>query len=246
MSNRDVDVCVDAADGTPIRVGRLFLTRRRGSSESATFHYSDEWLARDGAYAIDPQLPLSAGPFHTGADQRLFRALADSSPDRWGVELAHRYERRRAEREGETPRSFGETDLLLEVRDGLRQGALRLRDSQTGAFLAPDRGSVPHLVDLTRLLSASEQLENESESDDDLRVLLEAGSSLGGARPKANVLDRDRLYIAKFPRIEADAWNVVAWEQVALELAAASGITVPPSALEAVGDRQVRYRESCP
>ena len=54
MSNRDVDVCVDAADGTPIRVGRLFLTRRRGSSESATFHYSDEWLARVGAYAIDP------------------------------------------------------------------------------------------------------------------------------------------------------------------------------------------------
>ena len=83
--------------GSTVLVGRLYL-HRRASGESASFAYDERWLARPGAYAIDPQLPLSSGTFHTGPDQRLFRALADSPPDRWGVELAPRYDRRRAAR----------------------------------------------------------------------------------------------------------------------------------------------------
>lgn len=237
--NRDVEVHVDGPPGASTIVGRLYLTRRRTGGESATFQYDQRWLALSGAYAIDPQLPLSAGPFHTGPDQAIFRALADTAPDRWGVELARRYERRRARDEHRTPRALGEADFLLAVRDHLRQGALRLRDPTTGEFLAPEGAGIPHLIDVVRLLNASARLERDRETDEELRLLLEAGSSLGGARPKANVQDRERLYIAKFPRSLLDAWSVTAWEKVALDLAAASGIVVPPSRLERIDGRPV-------
>ncbi len=238
MSTKAVEICLDGPSGSPLLVGRLLLERGRRGRESASFRYAHQWLEHPGSYAIDPQLPLGSGSFHTGPQQRLFRALADSSPDRWGVELARRYERRRAGAEGQTPRPFGEGDLLLAVRDQLRQGALRLRDTETGSFLAADRDGVPTLIDLPRLLSAVRHLDEGTDSDEDLRLLLAAGSSLGGARPKAHVQDQEHSYVAKFPR-QADAWSVTVWEKVALELAAASGIRVPDSRLERVAGRPV-------
>jgi serine/threonine-protein kinase HipA len=236
--SRAVDVLVDGSDATPALVGRLYLTRR-GDRESASFVYDQGFVVRHDAYAIDPQLPVGAGRFHTAVDQKLFRALADTAPDRWGVELARRDERRRARSAGTTRRSLGEADLLLRVPDRLRQGALRLREPESGAFLAPEGAGVPRLVDLTRLLSASINLERESDTDEDLRLLLLAGSSLGGARPKANVRDGDHLSIAKFPRVESDPWSVIVWEQIALDLARACGLRAPTSRLEVVDGRPV-------
>lgn len=242
MSDTEVEVCIDAPRGGTTAVGRLYLHRRRGV-ESATFRYEDEWIASPGAYAIDPQLPLASGAMHTGVGQPLFRAFADSAPDRWGVELALRYERRRADREGRTARSLGEADFLIAVRDPLRQGALRLREPGRGAFLAPAGKGIPHLVDLPDLLSASTKLELDAETDQELRLLLEAGSSLGGARPKAHVTDAGRLLIAKFPRPTRDVWSVIVWEQIALEMAAAGGIQAARSRLVDVADRAVLLEE---
>ena len=238
MSDVEVEVCLDVGAGTVAVVGRLFLRRKRGA-ESATFRYEDDWIGDPQGYAIDPQLPLRSGSFHTGVDQQLFRAFADLAPDRWGVELALRYERRRADQDGETPRSLGEADFLLAVRDQLRQGALRLRNPARGTFLAPNGGGVPHLVDLPRLLGASTKLEDDVETDAELRLLLDAGSSLGGARPKAHVTDSGKLFIAKFPRPTRDAWSVIVWEQIALEMAAAGGIVVSPSCLVDVAGHAV-------
>lgn len=241
MTDTPVEVYVDGPGG-PAPVGLLYLHRRRGV-ESASFRYGDRWLASAGSYAIDPRLPLVSGTQHTAVAQPMFGAFTDSAPDRWGVELVRRYERRRAASAGTTPRSPSEADLLLAVRDDLRQGALRLRDPATGMFLAPDDAGVPHLIDLPRLLSAAGRLEEDAESDADLRLLLDAGSSLGGARPKAHVMDAaGRLCIAKFPR-QADPWSVVVWEQIAMEMAAAAGIRVPPSRLERVGDHSVLVSE---
>ena len=240
MSTGDVDVDVQLAAGEMAPVGRLFLHRR---ASSASFQYTPAWLAHPQAYAIDPQLPLGAGSFHTAPEQGLFRALADTAPDRWGVELARRYERKQAGAEGRTMRNLDEAHFLLAVRDGLRQGALRLRDPDSGAYLSADAHGVPHLLDLPRLLSASEHLEQDAESNEELRLLLEAGSSLGGARPKAVIVDQGRLYIAKFPRLQTDAWSVIGWERVAQELAAASGLSVPPSRMETVAGRQVLLLE---
>ena len=139
-----------------------------------------------------------------------------------------RAERRRAERAGETPRTLMEIDYLLGVDDEARQGALRFALQQGDPFLAEHEAArIPPLIDLPRLLSAAEHVVGDTDSDEDLRLLLAPGSSLGGARPKASVRDRDgHLAIAKFPHKD-DETNAVLWEAVALRLAEKAGIPVP-------------------
>jgi serine/threonine-protein kinase HipA len=99
---------------------------------------------------------------------------------------------------------------------------------------------VPHLIGLPRLLNAAEELERDEPTSEDLRLLLHGGSSLGGARPKAHVLDTEgRLAIAKFPSPKNDDWDVISWEAVALTLARHAGITVPEHQLHVIERRSV-------
>lgn len=226
-------------DGRDVPAGLLYSHRRSGR-ESASFAYDASYLARADAYALDPALPLTQGGLQTPDGLSMFRAFADAAPDRWGRNLIMREERRRAREEGGTARLLGEIDFLLGVRDDLRQGALRFRDRETGAYLADDSSGVPHLTELGSLLHAAEHLESDRETAEELRDLLRGGSSLGGARPKAHVIGRSgRIAIAKFPRSRFDEWDVTAWESVALELARRAGIRVPSSELVLVADRSV-------
>src|SRR5438477_2484829 len=229
------EVCVYAdLEGTPHLVGRLWARMRR-DKESATFEYDKNWLAHTERFSLEPALKLGPGPFHTTSDKPLFGAIGDSVPDRWGRVLMRRAERRRAEREGRAPRTLREIDYLLMVDDEARQGALRFAQSEGGPFLA-EHGSrkIPPLIELPRLLSAAEHVLSDTDSDEDLRLLLAPGSSLGGARPKASVRDRDgHLVIAKFPN-KGDEINTVLWEALALTLAAKAGISVPTWRLETV------------
>jgi serine/threonine-protein kinase HipA len=133
-----------------------------------------------------------------------------------------------------------EADFLLGARDDLRQGALRFRGHDSEQYLASDTEGVPHLIGLPRLLNAAEGLERDEPTSEDLRLLLHGGSSLGGARPKAHVLDtQGRLAIAKFPSPQADEWDVIRWEAVALTLATNAGITVPEHKLHVIENRPV-------
>jgi serine/threonine-protein kinase HipA len=151
-----------------------------------------------------------------------------------------RAERRRTERENQTPRTLFETDFLLLVDDDARQGALRFKTALDGPFLAPEESMrIPPLVALPRLFSAVERVANEEEDDEDLKLLIVPGSSLGGARPKASVRDHDgQLALAKFPH-QLDDINVVLWEGVALALARKAGITVPEWRIEQIGGKPV-------
>ena len=238
MAEKPTQVVV-SMDGQDVPAGLLF-SHRRGARESASFTYDTSFLARADAYALDPALPLTQGGLQTPAGLSMFRAFADAAPDRWGRNLIMRQERRRANAEGGTARSLGEIDFLLGVRDDLRQGALRFRDQETGTYLADEDSGVPHLTDLGRLLDAAEHLESDEETEEELRDLLRAGSSLGGARPKAHVIDNGgRIAIAKFPSSRFDEWDVTAWEGVSLDLARLAGINVPRSKLLLVADRSV-------
>lgn len=238
MSERAVAVSVMVGE-EELPAGQLWSHRRRGA-ESATFACDDAYLASPAAYELDPGPPLVAGQQQTPVGRSLFGAFADSAPDRWWRRLIARAERMRVRDEGGAPRSFGEIDYLLGVRDDLRQGALRFRDPATGAPLAEPPGGVPPLVALPRLLTAAERLERDEPDAEDLLLLLRGGSSLGGARPKAHVLTGDgRLAIAKFPSPAKDEWDVIRWESVALELARRAGITVAPAALELIDGRPV-------
>lgn len=236
--DREVFVYVDLR-GEPVMVGRLWAHVRRGRG-SATFEYDPGWLDHPERFALEPALPLGPGPFHTATGAPLFGPIGDSAPDRWGRALMRRAERWRARQAGEAPRTLNEIDYLLMVDDEARQGALRFATAENGPFLAEhDATRIPPLIELPRLLNAAEHVINDDESDEDLRLLLAPGSSLGGARPKASVRDQDgALAIAKFPHRDDD-WDTVTWEAVALSLAAKAGIRVPDWRLEEIAEKPV-------
>lgn len=224
--DREAFVYMDYATG-PVLVGRLWSRIRKGR-ESASFEYDAGWLARPDRFALEPTLMLTPGPYHTGGDKPMFGAIGDSAPDRWGRVLMRRAERKAAEREGRAPRTLFEMDFLLLVDDEVRAGALRFSQTESGKFVAePGKFRIPPIVELNRLLSATERVIDDRENEEDLRLLIAPGSSLGGARPKASVREVDgRIAIAKFPHKE-DSSNVVLWEGVALALASNAEIAVP-------------------
>lgn len=228
----------DGSSSAPTLIGSSFVSRRRGRL-SVTFTYDRTYLARKDAYPIDPALPLRAGGLHADG---LPGAFADSAPDRWGRDLIAKRERGRWAPGGGRPPALDDVAYLLAVSDGTRQGALRFATAQGGDFLAP-HVEIPRLVELPALLAAADEV---GRGDDDwraIKALLDAGTgSLGGARPKASVRDGDVLMIAKFPH-HGDEWDVMAWEWVALELAARAGIAVPRHRLVDVGGQRVHLVE---
>jgi serine/threonine-protein kinase HipA len=223
-------------EGQTIAAGQVYSHRHRGA-ESASFAYEPSYVSNTSAYPLDPALPLLLGTQQTPVGRSIFGAFSDSCPDRWGRRLIERAERRRAEAGHVTPRSLGEFDFLLGVRDDLRQGAIRY--STDAGFVADEATGVPAMTDLPRLLAAADDVDRETGDPQSLALLLRAGSSLGGARPKAHVRDQNgRVAIAKFPS-PSDEWNVMAWEKTALDLAALAGITTPENHLEIVAGRSV-------
>ena len=238
MSVPTAHVYVDLG-GVSRLTGHLFVSSSRGR-ETATFVYAPEWIAARDRFALQPALEISPGPYYTAPGRTIFGALGDSAPDRWGQTLLRREERARAKAEGRTPRTLRDIDFLLGVTDSIRQGALRFSATAGGPFLAPERpNGVPPLVELPRLLGATERFLADEESAEDLSLLLAPGSSLGGARPKASVRGGSGdLLIAKFPKPD-DEYRVVAWEAVALHLAAKAGIPVTRHRFDSIAGRDV-------
>jgi serine/threonine-protein kinase HipA len=238
MVEQPIEVDVQIASRA-VPAGRLW-THHHGQSESATFSYREDYLQRGDAYELDPGLPLQAGQHQTPIKQPLFGAMSDCAPDGWGRRLIRRAEAERAREARTQQRGLTEVDFLLGTRDDLRQGALRFRSHDGVEYLAVDTEGVPHLIGLPRLLNATEELERDEPTSEDIRLLLHGGSSLGGARPKAHVLDTEgRLAIAKFPSPKADEWDVIRWEAVALTLAEEAGINVPDHELHVIENRPV-------
>lgn len=224
-------------DGLAVLVGRLWARNRKGR-DSATFEYDASWLKHPSRFALEPALVLGHGQHHTAIGRRIFGAIGDSAPDRWGRALIQRDERRKAREADREPHTLNEIDYLMAVGDVARQGALRFSEAEAGPFLAAG-AQIPPIVRLSALLNASSRISADAGSDEDLKLLLVPGSSLGGARPKASVLDYDgALSIAKFPD-PADIVSVIAWEAVALTLAENGGIPVPGWRMERIAHRNV-------
>jgi len=238
MAVRDpVEVTVEI-DGAELTAGTLWVHVRGG--QSATFRYADSYLANPASYDVDPTLPKASGVFHTAPGAALFGAFADSAPDRWGENLMRREERERAKEASATPRTLGKADFLLGVRDDTRQGAIRFRELRSSVYYSTHHHAVPRLIDVARLMRAADRLRSDSGFDRDLADLIDAGSSLGGARPKAAVISPSgRLTIAKFPRVGSDEWDAPSWEETQLRLARRAGISVASSELLPVAGRHV-------
>ncbi len=226
-------------EGISIKVGQLWSHYRNGR-ESMSFEYDRNWLNHPKRFSLDTALKLVSGPFHASPDKPIFGAIDDSAPDRWGRLLMRRSERRNAQREKRTGRALKEIDYLLMVDDEGRQGALRFKRKEDGDFLTTYKNNhIPPLVAVGKLLNAASRVLKKTDNEDDLRLLLAPGSSLGGARPKASVKDKDgQLAIAKFPGIN-DEVDIIGWEAVALTLASKAGIEVPQWRLEPVGRKRI-------
>lgn len=222
--------------GEDVPCGTLFQNVRHGS-ETVTFSYAPSYLQDERAFSLSPDLPLGPGTFHSEGFRDL-RAFEDAMPDRWGRNLLVRSERLAAREEHRVERSLFELDLLVGVSDDTRQGALRIWDEH-GMALAQTPNGVPREVSLPSLLDACDLAAKDLDAD--VRDLVAAGSSLGGARPKASVRLADgTLCIAKFPKSDEGAIvDAQAWERVMLLLMARCGMVVPESRLMRIQGRSV-------
>ena len=193
------------------------------------FTYDTNWVVN--GYALSPTFPLVTGAQPLVAEAgRIPQVFSDSAPDRWGKGVIQRA----WQNEGRGKPS--DIDCLLAVNDRLRMGALRY--THDGEHL--DTSSrIPKMLDLERLEAATRRTENDLDDDEDIAVLFNAGSSLGGARPKAVIVDEHgHLMLAKFTSTK-DTAETIAWEKVCLDIAARSGIRTPRSKLLRIANRPV-------
>lgn len=230
-SQRSIFVYADwIGVGAPILMGILHSTQVRGK-EVFSFEYADDWLKSGNAQLLDPDLQLYTGQQYLGEGKNNFGIFLDSSPDRWGRVLMDRREAVLARAENRKARTLFETDYLLGVFDGHRMGALRFKENETGEFVNNNKTlATPPWTSIHELEEASLHLGEDTVDDSKklkwLNMLMAPGSSLGGARPKASIVDADgHLWIAKFPS-KNDATNIGAWEMVVHELALKAGVQV--------------------
>ena len=233
---KEIHVFVELA-GAVHQVGHLWVHDRQGV-ERASFRYSPQWLSAPNRFPLEPSLPLGEGSYHT--DRPLFGSMSDAAPDRWGRMLMDRMESREAVREGRQARKLSESDYLLMVDDRARQGALRFAVDPNGPFLSCRQDMrIPPMVELGKLLHGSRRVIDQEEKDQDLQDIWAPGSSLGGARPKASVLDPEgALWIAKLPSPKDD-WDVELWEAVALHLAKKLNLPVPEFRLQNISGANI-------
>lgn len=246
MSERAIIVTADWDPfPTPIQVGTLYADILRGR-EVYSFVFTEEWLEQWALlYSLGDDLQVFSGRQYPSIPTIPFPTLFDSTPDRWGRTLIKRREAIEARRLGHRQPPLFESDYLLNVHDVSRMGALRFSLDPKGPFLYPDTPlATPPWVRLRELEQSALLLEQHAGHEEEakwIKQLLAPGSSLGGARPKATVIDESgSLWIAKFPSAQ-DIHDWGAWEMVAHDLAASAAIDVPSVKIERLSDNGSTY-----
>ena len=194
------------------------------------WEYDMHWLQQHRLMMLSGDLLNAGGPQY--ASGRLFGFLQDAMPDRWGRRLIDKRERLMATQEGRAVRHLTDIDYLTQINDTTRMGALRLREGDRLLGTEYTDAPVPPLAYLREFVDMAQEYERQDEQGGTIREewllnLYKQGSSLGGARPKANVRDTDgSLWIAKIPSINDD-YDVALWEFWAHMMAGMAGIDVP-------------------
>jgi serine/threonine-protein kinase HipA len=214
---------------TSTLIGILGSQITRGH-EIFSFAYEKDWINSKFAILLDPELKHFTGPQFPSQGKANFGVFTDSSPDRWGRVLMQRREALAARQEDRKVNPLFDSDYLLGVFDLFRMGGLRFKLDPKGSFLDSQKDySAPPFIRLRELEEASLRLEEDVNMDDvalneSIMLLLAPGASLGGARPKASIIDPEgNLWIAKFPSRQDDT-DIGGWEAVVNQLARQAGI----------------------
>lgn len=248
MKRKEIYVYADWEEGkAPFLMGVLYATHS-GKKEIFSFEYSQDWLDSEFCTIIDPDLQFYKGNQYLTDEKSNFGLFLDSSPDRWGRLLMRRKEAVMARQYQRDEKNLLESDFLLGVYDEQRMGGLRFKSDEEGVFLNDSSNlAVPPWTSLRELEHASMEFEkndilnNEPEYLKWLNMLISPGSSLGGARPKAGVIDTDdNLWIAKFPS-RNDEKDIGAWEMVVNDLAKNAGISVANGLIKKFSVRHNTY-----
>lgn len=236
MSREDnlkiVYVYENYSSDAPVLMGRLYFEYIKGH-EIFSFEYDDEFLKNTKLTILDPSIGFYPGRQFT---KGTFGIFSDSAPDRWGRVLMRKREEIIAKAENREVKNLNELDFILGVDDYSRMGAIRFSLSAGGKFVSSSEiYKTPPITEIRKLENAAREYENEeyedSQEDEWVNVLFSPGSSLGGARPKSNVIDENgNLWIAKFPSKNDDI-DAGAWEYVLSHLAKMCGISVPETKL---------------
>ncbi len=221
----------------PTLLGTLKVEQLRGH-EVFSFEYDKDWLKSSNRILLDPDLQWYSGSQFLSDKKENFGLFLDSSPDRWGRVLMRRKEAITARSENRPQKTLFSSDYLLGVYDEYRMGAIRYKEEMDSPFLNDnEQMAAPPWTSLRKLEYASLKIEADDSVDDPeyinwLKLLTAPGSSLGGARPKASVLDNNQnLWIAKFPSLNDDI-DIGGWEMVAHDLAIQCGIDMAPSMIQ--------------
>lgn len=215
----------------PQEIGILGYEHVRGK-DHFVFEYSREWLKKHGGILLSGDLLNVPSLQHPRGNDSVFGFVKDSFPDRWGRLLLDRRERLIAQSEGRPKRMLTNYDYLIGIEDFTRMGGIRYKSEDSEEYInASEKYLVPPIESLRALCDACHEIElaeerNELPDQRWLDQLIDPGTSLGGARPKANVIDTDgKLYVAKFPS-QKDLENTELIEHFSHRLAATAGISV--------------------
>lgn len=238
MSNKiDIWVFADWIGLTEAKCIGILSAQMTKGRKSFSFSYNEDWLASNKKYTLDPDVSWFKGVQYP-YNKENFGMFTDSMPDTWGRTLMKRREIQKAKAENRSVKTLYELDFLLGVQDESRMGALRYKLDPNGPFLDNDPISpTPPWTSIREMQYGINKLESNIDNDETnkwLNVLMAPGSSLGGARPKANVLDEDgNIWIAKFPSKNDDI-DKAAWEYLAYKLALESGVIMSECRIEKV------------
>lgn len=220
----------------PKIMGILSAHQAKGK-KAFSFEYDKEWLKSDQKFLLDPDIQLFGGAQYP--NQKInFGIFLDSMPDTWGRTLMKQKSALWAKEKGVKAPILYDIDYLLGVYDESRMGALRFKLNPEGEFLDHDKAtSTPPWSSIRELQNAATHIEKDDDYEESkkwLAVLMAPGSSLGGARPKANILDHDKsCWIAKFPS-KSDTTDKAAWEFLAYKLALNAGVVMSECRIEKI------------
>lgn len=226
----------------PLLMGELGYESLRGA-DSYSFCFDNGWLKKYSSLFLSADLRSYPGMQYTQPGHDIFGCFSDALPDRWGRILVARREQILAAEEQRPVRRLTSFDYLMGIDDFSRMGALRFKSSPEGDFINSNAGlRIPPVSDIRTLVAASHEIEQSEERNilpekRWIQQLVHPGSSLGGARPKAGVVDNSgHLCVAKFPS-RNDDHDVALWEYLCHLLAREAGITVADTSVLFVGER---------